>query len=360
MVAELEMLEAEQKRMAREGRALEEAAQREREENPPTVEERLRDGDEHLAGGRIASALWEYGSAHRIDPRSPEPRVRLGYVHLRQNPDRARPLFESALELDPEHASAHRGLGLSLFADGESDEGIRHLEQAVILAPRSAMAREALGVSLDQMGRHDEAEVQLEEALKLEPHNSSILSNLGSFHLRNGSYENAEKMLRAALRQDSRDVSLRENNLGLALAMQGKFEEALAAFRRAGDEQSARANLGYAYYLRGEYGQAIEEYEQALVAGGAADLQVVRNLKAARHALDRDQRRGLEAMRRQIADERGAADPKADNAGRGAASEVADTEPVESTSTLEAAAPVERSSDDPWLRGAPPPGAPAE
>jgi tetratricopeptide (TPR) repeat protein len=72
----------------------------------------------------------------------------------------------------------------------------------------------------------------------------------------------------------------------MALAMQGRFAEALEAFRRAGDEQSALSNLGYAHYARGEYDQAIEQYEKALLAGGKANVDVVRNLEAARHARD--------------------------------------------------------------------------
>ena len=70
----------------------------------------------------------------------------------------------------------------------------------------------------------------------------------------------------------------------MALAMQGRFDEALEAFRRAGDEQSALANLGYAHYARGEYDQAIAQYEKALLAGGKANVEVVRNLEAARRA----------------------------------------------------------------------------
>ena len=70
----------------------------------------------------------------------------------------------------------------------------------------------------------------------------------------------------------------------MALAMQGRFDAALASFRTAGDEQSARANLGYARYVRREYDQAIAEYEKALLAGGKANVEVVRNLEAARRA----------------------------------------------------------------------------
>ena len=236
--------------------------------------------------GHVAAALWDYAEAYELDPKAAAPRERIGYVHLRQNPERAQPLFESALERDPDSVNGHIGLGLSLLAGGNRDEGLRHLERAVELDPKSPKAQAALGVSLDQLGRREEAIAHLEIARDLRPHDSRILNNLGVAYLRSGQPERAEPLLRAALREDQRDVALRSNNLGMALAMQGRFDEALEAFRRAGDEQSARSNLGYAHYARGEYDQAIAQYEKALLVGGKANVEVVRNLEAARRARD--------------------------------------------------------------------------
>src|SRR5206468_7433145 len=154
----------------------------------------------------------------------------------------------------------------------------------VELDPKSPKAQAALGVSLDQLGRGAEALPHLEAARALRPHDARILNNLGVAYLRAGQAERAEPLFRAALREDARDAALRANNLGMALAMQGRFDEALESFRKAGDEQSARANLGYAHYARGEYDQSISEYEKALLAGGKANVEVVRNLEAARRA----------------------------------------------------------------------------
>jgi Flp pilus assembly protein TadD len=332
--AELERLEAEQRRMARQERLSEDAAKRAREEVPKTVEGRLERGDAALRDGDLATALWEYAAAHRIDPKSPEPRVRIGYVHLRVNPERAQPLFESALSIAPDHVAAQIGLGLSLLSSNQREEGLSHLERAVEIAPDSPNARASLGVSLDQLGQHDEALVQLEKARELRPRDSRILNNLGVAYLRAGEPARAEPLLRAALREDRRDVSLRQNNLGMALAMQGRFEEAREAFLRAGDAQSAHSNLGYAHYLRGEYAKAVQEYEKALVAGGEASVQVVRNLTAARRALESGVGARPAPDSSQVAGEAPTAAPGVD--------------------------PGERSAnDDPWTEGPPSPAAAA-
>jgi Flp pilus assembly protein TadD len=284
MSSELSRLDKEQKEKASKEQQIEDEKQREREKHPETMEERIARGDKNLAEGHVPAAIWQYGNAYRLNPKSPLPRERLGYVHLRSNPERAQPLFESALEIDPNFVSAHIGLGLSMLAGGNRDGGLAHLQRAVEIDPKSPKAQAALGVTLDQLGRRDEALVHLEAARALRPHDGRILNNLAVAYLRAGQPDRAEPLLRAAIREDTDDAALRANNLGMAIAMQGRFDEALASFRQAGDEQSARSNLGYAHYARGEYDQAIAEYEQALLAGGKSNVDVVRNLEAARRA----------------------------------------------------------------------------
>lgn len=286
MRAEMRRLDKEQRAKAVQEQLIENAREKERAKHPDTMEGLIARGDASLAKGQVASALWDYAGAYELAPEAAAPRERMGYVHLRQNPERAQPLFESALEREPNSVSGHIGLGLSLLAGGNRDEGLRHLERAALLDPKSPKAQAALGVSLDQLGRREEAVAHLEAARDLRPHDSRILNNLAVAYLRSGQPERAEPLLRAALREDQRDVALRHNNLGMALAMQGRFDEALEAFRRAGDEQSALSNLGYAHYARGEYDQAIVQYEKALLAGGKANVEVVRNLEVARRARD--------------------------------------------------------------------------
>jgi Flp pilus assembly protein TadD len=201
MRAEYARLEREEKVKAAQEQRLEEFKERERAKNPDTVQTLIARGDAHLAEGKLGAALWDYASAYELDPKSPLPRERVGYVHLRQEPERAQPLFESALDLDPKSVSAHVGLGLSKLAGGDREGGIKHLERAVELDPRSPKAQAALGVSLDQLGRREEAIAHLEAARELRPHDSRILNNLGVAYLRAGQPERAEPLFRAALRE---------------------------------------------------------------------------------------------------------------------------------------------------------------
>ena len=50
----------------------------------------------------------------------------------------------------------------------------------------------------------------------------------------------------------------------MVLAAQKKFPEALAAFRKAGDEAQALNNIGVHYYLEHQYAEAARCFQKAL------------------------------------------------------------------------------------------------
>ncbi|MEM9538266.1 MAG: tetratricopeptide repeat protein [Cyanobacteria bacterium P01_E01_bin.42] len=87
-------------------------------------------------------------------------------------------------------------------------------------------------------------------------------------------YEDAERIWRQLLEIEP-DNDAAYNNLGLALDKQGKFEEALAAYRtalslpnRAGNPTNAHSavhnSLGYALQQQGDFEAAIIEYQKAI------------------------------------------------------------------------------------------------
>lgn len=61
------------------------------------------------------------------------------------------------LELDPQHAYAHKGLGLCLARQGRLDEGVAELEQAIRLKPWWLDPYWDLAVVLDEGGRPGDA-----------------------------------------------------------------------------------------------------------------------------------------------------------------------------------------------------------
>ncbi len=118
--------------------------------------------------------------------------------HQGGHPDRAIPLYEQALEHNPEHPVARGNLGAALLDQGRAEEALTQLSRAVAIQPDYAIAHANLGNALRELGRPEEAIGHYERAIQLQPDQAAAHANLGG------------------ARQD-----------------QGRLEEAVAAYERA-------------------------------------------------------------------------------------------------------------------------------
>jgi Flp pilus assembly protein TadD len=261
-------------------RAMAETEAEERPARPISIEDRLAEGDRFAAGGERARSLWQYLEAHKLDPSHPEPVIRLGFFYLVDDPEQAAALFARGIEVSPENARAHAGLGLVRLSQLRLGEARTSLERAVALEPGFPTAQDALAVVLGLQDEHEEGLERAQEAHRLSPKDGRIVNNLGVSLLAEARWSDAEQAFRTAILLDPSDLAY-YNNLGLALGRQGRFEEALGAFRQNDDEQAVHNNLGYVYYLSGDLEMAIQQYEQALTFQGSDRIQVLRNLRAA-------------------------------------------------------------------------------
>ena len=252
-----------------------------------TVEERIAEADRYLSEGHKGQAAWNYLEAYRSDPKAVSPRVRIGYLEVARDPERAEALFAAIVRDAPDSAEGHAGLGLARYAQNRLEPARDELERALALDPGSARTLSWLSAVYDALGDARRARDCAERAAKLRPDDPRIVNSLGVTALVAGDFAAAEESFRSAILLEPNDPILR-NNLGMALGRQGKYEEAYAEFRRAADEPAALNNLGYLYYLNGDHAKAIETFEKSLEAGGGDErVTVVRNLEAARQALER-------------------------------------------------------------------------
>ncbi len=260
-----------------------EAAQRDRAAR--TIEDRIENADSLRASGRMDRAVWAYLEAYRRDPGNPLPLERLGFMQLTPDPPRAQITFEELVEEQPERSTAHAGLGLAFYAQGQLEPARESLERAVELDPESPLALSGLAAVYDLLGLPDEATEARESLATLRPRDSRVANNMGVSRMLQGNYEGATESLRRAVQLDPRNPTS-WNNLGLALGYQERYDEALDAFRQGGDEQSAQNNIGYLYYRAGRYDEAINAYEAALLADGNQKARILQNLQAALDARD--------------------------------------------------------------------------
>ena len=264
-------------------RAAEEAEQAKKRVS--TVEELLAQGDQFRDDGELADALFTYARAHQKDGDQVSAGERIAFLHLREDPRRAEAIFEVLLERDPYSATLRTGLALTALGEGDLERAQRELDEAIALDPSAATPRVLLGVILDRLDDHEAAQEMYRSAHALRPDDWVILNNLGVSHLLASDPEAAEEALQRAVNLRPGDAALR-NNLGLALGLMGRPEEAFEQFAKVAGGPQAHNNLGWVYYLQGEYALALEEFEQALDVEGEAVLTVLRNIELARAALE--------------------------------------------------------------------------
>ena len=180
--------------------------------------------------------------------------------------EEARRAVEQATLLGPGLAEVHNARGRGLTAEGDFAAAVSELKRAVKLKPDFDTAWANLGIAYRELGDGYQPGLKaLQTAIRLNPKNFRHQVYLGLFHYRWGEYGEASKAYRKAidLRPDS--VTAWEN-LGAVLLQMQRPEEATRAFLeslRVEDRPSARSNLGTAYYYRGEYELAAENYQRA-------------------------------------------------------------------------------------------------
>ena len=137
---------------------------------------------------------------------------------------------QRSLELNPGYATAHQWYALYLNARGRSEDALAELRKAEELDPLSPAVKSAVAEAHYFARRYPEAASASQKALELDP--NFILGYL---------------------------------NLGRALEMQGRYDEAITAFRQGWD-LSGRAPgltlfLGHAYAMKGDRRKAAEMLE---------------------------------------------------------------------------------------------------
>jgi len=231
--------------------------------------------------GKTAEAIAEYRQAIELNPEALGARGNFGQVlgslytnlgkalFVQGRTAEAVAAYRKALEIDPEVPEAHNNLGVALASQGQIKEAVAHYRQALKINPDYAQARSNLEAVLGGSSRGGEA--------------ASGLVNDGVALARQGRTEEAIALFRQALRVDPRSANA-HIDLGVALAAQGKAQESIAEYRQAlaiaPDSALAHNNLGFALAGQGRLKEAVVEYRQALKIN-PDDAQAAYNLREA-------------------------------------------------------------------------------
>jgi tetratricopeptide (TPR) repeat protein len=139
--------------------------------------------------------------------------------------DRAIPLLNQAIALDPDSSNAHYTLALTQFTRAEREtaatpgspkarawfeEAVEHFHRATVLKPDHAAAYLHWGLSLKHLGDLPGAEVQLRRGISCRPENFELQLALGEVLLATGKVPEAREHLENAQRLDPQDSRPRQ------------------------------------------------------------------------------------------------------------------------------------------------------
>ena len=198
------------------------------------------------------------------------------YIHrfTKEANAEARQMFEKAIELDPEYASAHSLLGwthllewmLGWSHDPQSLERAFELAQTALSLDNSLPeAHRLLGNIYLSKKQHEQAIVVCEKAIALNPNYADGFAALGEILNWVGRSEEALELLKRAMRLNPGYPPWYIWNLGHAYFLTGRFEMAISALRRL-LERNPNWPILVRGYLVASYDELILEKEARAAA----------------------------------------------------------------------------------------------
>jgi adenylate cyclase len=197
----------------------------------------------------------------------------------------ARPLFEKAIELDPQYAEAVARLGLTYYLEWvfRWSPDPQNPERALTLAQQSVALDDSLPAAHSLLSwvyvrnhQYDQAIAEGELGIALDPNNADSYAWQAEVLNLAGSPEEALRMVEQAMRLNPRYPSWYLYVLGFAYRLTGRYAEAIAtqkdAISRSPNFLPAHITLTWSYWLQWVSQQSpdAQTLEEALAAGQRA------------------------------------------------------------------------------------------
>jgi Flp pilus assembly protein TadD len=240
----------------------------------------LEKGQADLAAEDYKNAQVAFQELLHRDPQNIEAQLGLGEVKLAIGRfQEAERIFSrlSSVAGDPGwRVQALEAHGLTLIRLGRPSEAKADFLAAIEEQPGLARSWNGLGQVYDASQDWPAARQAYQRALAIRPEWAGALNNLGVSLLAAGNAVGAEQQFAKALQlQPKLDVT--DMNLRLAVAAQGRYQEALAGgFRER--QADIMNDVGYIALLRGDSADAEQLFRQALALSPSLHRQAQRNL----------------------------------------------------------------------------------
>ena len=173
--------------------------------------------------------------------------------------------YRRALQIDPSSAASFIGLGKVYQLQNRGEEAESNLRLAIGLHPGDWWVHNQLGNFLYRSGRFEEASTQYEYVVALDHENMNGYSNLGTAHMLGGKFLLAASAFQKALDIEPRKITY--GSLGLMHYYLGDLESSIANHLKAVElepnDYLARSNLGDALWVAGRTDEATAAFERA-------------------------------------------------------------------------------------------------
>lgn len=268
-------------------------------------------GDGYLVKGTAELGMRKFSDAQRDDeeglkraPNSPAPYVQLGNVQLAQKhyPDAAK-FYQQALDKDPASSDGLRGLMATYVEQKQYDQALAAANAQIAKSPNNSNFYDLLGTALFD-GKKDYAgsETALRKAVELDKNNTDAIEKLGKVQIQQGKADQALALYQQAIKDNPRaarfyllagqlyevqqnwdqakamyqqalavapDNPNAANNLAYIILQHGgnvdvAMNMAQTARRGLPNSPNAADTLGWAYYQKGIYHSAIDQFQEAL------------------------------------------------------------------------------------------------
>lgn len=217
------------------------------------------------AAERLEQARPEMAEAMRLHADAPtlEHERRLASVYEAEGVlDQALDHYSAALRLQPDDVASLESSARIWRDWGYLGLALPLAYRAAFRGPDSAAAQNTLGTVLLQAGEVDAAAIRFTRARELEPDGAFPLNNLCYVELRRSRPDAALPLCRLALERDPASQVVR-NNLVLALARVGAFDEARAVSLAGADRAVAAYNEGIVWLAARQPGRARDAFGRA-------------------------------------------------------------------------------------------------
>lgn len=230
-------------------------------------------GVRHDLLGEQEFAVREYERSVKEDAGVFATRLKLGmsYARLRDYPAAVRELTAAAA-LDPQDLQAHYFLALIYTSLRDAAKAVGEYE--IILKklaaddPRNAELLVYLAQLYQSQGQTEKALAQYEKVVALDPTNTGAMAIVASYYLDRNRRPEAIDLFKRCIAQDPLDEGCL-NSLSYTYAEDGvNLDEAIVLVRRAleirPDNYAYIDTLGWVYYQKGMYFEALKELSRAI------------------------------------------------------------------------------------------------